>query len=275
MALIAMMPLTQARCNTEYAECETINTVIISNYSGYRNITVHEAWDMLTTTSDGIQIPIDIRRLNEWENGRIDTPPPEGPVLWTNLHLGTGLEEFMDEYADKQVVIYCRSANRSWTATKLLINNGFTGTIYHMLGGINAWKAEGYPVFSNQPPNTPSLDGPTSGKAGVEYTYIFSTVDLDGDDVYYVVSWGCCGIETHTYGPYPSGDTVEIGHAWDEKGTFTISAIAKDIHDAESGEATLKVTMPRTITFRYQSIANLLAKLFTNFPLLERLLNIL
>jgi len=119
-----------------------------TNGNGYTNITVQEAFETyLSCYCAGVQIPIDIRRQDEWDPEHIETYGDEQkPVHWPNLHLGEGLQEFMEEYADKEVVIYCRSGNRSWTATKLLIANGFTGTIYHMLGGINAWKDAGYPT---------------------------------------------------------------------------------------------------------------------------------
>ena len=97
----------------------------------------------------------------------------------------------------------------------------------------------------NNPPNKPSLNGPTSGTPGVEYPFTFSTIDPDGDDVYYVVSWGFVCSDTHTYGPYKSGETVEISHGWPEKGRYTITAIAMDVYESESDTATLTIIMPR------------------------------
>lgn len=119
-----------------------------TNGNGYTNITVQEAFEnYLSCLCAGVQIPIDIRTEQEWDDEHIETyHDQQEPVHWPDLHLGVGLQEFMDEYADKEVIIYCRSANRSWTATKLLVANGFTGTLYHMLGGIKAWKAAGYPT---------------------------------------------------------------------------------------------------------------------------------
>jgi len=145
LATIVLMPLSGA-FNLKKPASSYKSSSSISTNSGYINITVHEAYDMLICTCDGIQKPIDIRRIDEWKKGRINTPSPEDPELWTDLHLGVNIQDFMNEYAGKDLVIYCRSSNRSWTATKLLIDSGFTGTIYHMLGGINAWKEAGYPV---------------------------------------------------------------------------------------------------------------------------------
>lgn len=145
LVILFLMPISSALYTTDkIPHSKVLNSKILNE--GYTNITVHEAYELLITTSNGIQKPIDIRRLDEWRKGRIKTPPPEDPELWTDLHFGNNLQEFIDQYAGKEVVIYCRSANRSWTATKLLIENGFTGKIYHMLGGINVWVEAGYPL---------------------------------------------------------------------------------------------------------------------------------
>ena len=51
-------------------------------FDSYTDITVQEAWDLLNNTSNGIQIPIDVRRNDEWNPEIIDTPfrpsAPEG-----------------------------------------------------------------------------------------------------------------------------------------------------------------------------------------------------
>ncbi len=43
---------------------------------------------------------------------------------------------------------------------------------------------------TNNPPDTPTIDGPTSGKVGVEYNYTFHALDPEYDDVYYYIDWG-------------------------------------------------------------------------------------
>jgi hypothetical protein len=103
-------------------------------------------------------------------------------------------------------------------------------------------------VIANGAPDTPTIEGPTNGKPGVEYDYTFMSVDPDGDDVYYMVSWGCCGPgqDFHTYGRYESGVETIIEKGYGEEGTYIISAYAKDMDGAESDIATLEVTMPRS-----------------------------
>ena len=46
----------------------------------------------------------------------------------------------LDKYRDKKIIVYCRSGNRSGTATKILDENGFKS--YNMLGGMNEWNGE-------------------------------------------------------------------------------------------------------------------------------------
>ena len=46
----------------------------------------------------------------------------------------------LDKYRDKKIIVYCRSGNRSGTATKILNENGFNA--YNMIGGMNEWKGE-------------------------------------------------------------------------------------------------------------------------------------
>lgn len=46
---------------------------------------------------------------------------------------------------DAKILLYCRSGNRSGQAVRLMKDMGFQD-VRHMLGGMNAWKAEARPV---------------------------------------------------------------------------------------------------------------------------------
>ena len=46
----------------------------------------------------------------------------------------------LEKYKDKKIIVYCRSGNRSGTATRILIENGFDA--YNLTGGMNEWQGE-------------------------------------------------------------------------------------------------------------------------------------
>ena len=113
-------------------------------------------------------------------------------------------------------------------------------------GHHSPWSDPHYIIISdgeNEPPGAPSITGPTSGNAGEEYEYTFTTTDPNGDDVYYYIDWEDGQVE-EWIGPYTSGVEVTLCHTWSEQGTYTISAKAKDVYGAESEWGTLEVTMP-------------------------------
>jgi len=50
---------------------------------------------------------------------------------------------------DRQIVVVCRSGNRSQQARNILLSAGFQAT--SMTGGLNEWRARGYPVQAAAP----------------------------------------------------------------------------------------------------------------------------
>jgi len=117
-------------------------------------------------------------------------------------------------------------------------------------------------IIKDNPPNMPTIEGKSRGKIGTAYPYTFHTVDVNGDDVYYYINWGD-GNMSEWVGPYATGEDVEITHQWETKGTYTIHAKAKDIYGIESNWGTLKVVMPKTVSYE---VSGLLARLFALFP---------
>ena len=116
---------------------------------------------------------------------------------------------------------------------------------------------------TNSAPYKPNIDGPTSGKAGTSYNYTFLAVDPDESIIWYYVNWGD-GTNTGWLGPYNSGEQIILSHSWNNKGTYNISAKAKDPYDAEGPWGYLEVTMPKKINFQnsyQQSQSSLILKL--------------
>ena len=97
---------------------------------------------------------------------------------------------------------------------------------------------------SNDPPFEPSITGPPSGNAGTPYQYTFIATDPDNNPVSYYIDWGD-DTSTGWTREYASGETVKIKHTWNEQGTYTIRAKAKDTFEGEGPWGELSVTMPR------------------------------
>jgi hypothetical protein len=88
---------------------------------------------------------------------------------------------------------------------------------------------------NNRPPQNPGTpQGPSSGKAGVNYTFTTSTIDPDGDNVYYLWDWGD-GTNSSWLGPYTSGQPITVSYTWDTVGDYFIMVKAKDSQQLESG----------------------------------------
>jgi len=124
---------------------------------GYIDISPAEAWEMMSTSDDGVQIPIDVRRIDEYVNERILLPDNNDWIRWFPYEFtsdgpgpikntGVLLNLFMDHYKGKEIIIYCRTGRRTALSAQILVDNGFEGTVYNMVGGITAWKSVGLPT---------------------------------------------------------------------------------------------------------------------------------
>lgn len=74
-------------------------------------------------------------------------------------------------------------------------------------------------------PNTPNIKGPTNGGIGILYSYIFTAVDPENDNVSYIIDWGDGNNDTTDF--YQPGIDVIVNHTWNKKGIFIIKAKAK------------------------------------------------
>jgi outer membrane protein assembly factor BamB len=84
------------------------------------------------------------------------------------------------------------------------------------------------------PPEVPALPvGPAEGIVGRSYEYLSDTIDLEGDDVYFVWNWGDGSI-SGWLGPYGSGETGIAAHEWSTEGTYRVRVKAKDTGGRES-----------------------------------------
>ena len=98
----------------------------------YQQITQEDAKEMMDTQE---VIILDVREQDEYDSGHI----PGAVLLPVGMIDETTAAEVIPE-TDSTVLVYCRSGNRSKTASSTLAELGYTN-IYEF-GGINSWPYE-------------------------------------------------------------------------------------------------------------------------------------
>jgi len=97
----------------------------------------------------------------------------------------------------------------------------------------------------NQPPGAPSIpSGPVSGRKGDSLRFSTVAEDPDGDSVAVRFDWGDSTMSDWS-ALVPNGDSVAMTHAWQNLGTFSIRAQARDTKETASvwsGEHQLTVS---------------------------------
>jgi rhodanese-related sulfurtransferase len=82
---------------------------------------------------------LDVREPDEWLEYHVPNT--------TQIPLGE-LASHVDEVPkDQEIVVVCRSGNRSQQGSEILRNAGFT-QVTSIAGGLNAWQDAGYPTVS-------------------------------------------------------------------------------------------------------------------------------
>jgi len=82
---------------------------------------------------------LDVREPDEWNQFHV----PDS----TLIPLGELASHVNELPKDKEIVVVCRSGNRSAQGRDILLNAGFT-QVTSMAGGLTQWKAAGYPTVS-------------------------------------------------------------------------------------------------------------------------------
>lgn len=100
--------------------------------SAYRQITMQEAVEMMAEEEN--YIILDVRTESEFASGHIP-----GAILIPNEAIGT--EEIVQlPDKDQLILVYCRSGNRSKSASRTLAELGYTNV--KEFGGIRDWPYE-------------------------------------------------------------------------------------------------------------------------------------
>ena len=104
-----------------------------SSSSSPQAIDVHEA----SRRQAAGALLVDVREQSEWQQGHA----PDATLIPLGS-LGTRLSEIPRE---REVLLICRSGNRSGTAQRQLLQLGYE-QVYNVSGGMNAWAGAGLPV---------------------------------------------------------------------------------------------------------------------------------
>jgi hypothetical protein len=119
--------------------------------------------------------------------------------------------------------------------------------------------------FENQRPTKLIITGPTNGKIYEDIEFTIVSTDPDGDDLNYYVNWGEYD-DKEWFGPYSSGNPINVSHMFLWDGTHTIRVKVEDIHGGESdwNEFKIRISNPRTRAW---------LRFFDMFPILQKILN--
>jgi len=101
----------------------------------YGDVSINEAIELIAEKPD--LVILDVRTVAEYHDGHI-----EGAINIPVEEIANRLDELSKE---DELLVYCRTGNRSRTAVSILEDAGFT-KIYHMHEGISVWIQLGHPV---------------------------------------------------------------------------------------------------------------------------------
>ena len=120
---------------SESSLAPTSDPVAVQESSGF--MTPAEATEKVTS---GEAIVVDVREPDEWEEGVVEfaylLPLSD---LRGDRELWVG---FLQEHRDQEIILYCRSGNRSGVAAEILAKEGFEVA---NAGGFRDWQAAGSP----------------------------------------------------------------------------------------------------------------------------------
>jgi len=141
--------------------------------------------------------------------------------------------------------------------------DGIGDTPYHIQGNTTQ---DNYPLMNiYEIPSKPLIDGPVNGKIGEKYDYTFLTTDPNNDNIFMYVDWGDY-TNSGWLGPYQSGTEIILEHSWSEKGTYLITARAKDAKGLIGFSSVKEIYRPKdNVVYDF-----LLKRFLERFQLLER-----
>ncbi len=110
--------------------------VIELRESNYSEVSAEEAWNLLLKNPP---LLLDVRTQNEFNQGYI-----KGAKLIPLQELQSRAAE-LEQYKNQPILIYCATGNRSTTASRILLDQGYKN-VMNMRMGIMGWASKGYNI---------------------------------------------------------------------------------------------------------------------------------
>jgi hypothetical protein len=145
--------------------------------------------------------------------------PTTVTISWSTVEVG---------YSEYNIVKFCN--NSEVQLRNMLIESNYSFLCPAMVPQIFYIICQG----NNTPPEKPEKpSGQTQVNTNIEYTYSSRTIDIEGNEIYYLFDWGD-GNNSGWIGPYNSNTTASAKYTWTTEGIYQIKVKAKDTSNAES-----------------------------------------
>ncbi len=226
-------------------------------------------------------------------NNPPNTPAtPTGPTALSTGQSGTYSTSATDPDGDTVACRFDFDANgaHAYTAYSSLLPGGTTISMSHTwnASGTYVVKAQSMDSFgytsnwsvgisvvvsaTNNPPNTPTVTGPSQIKKGVAAEITATTTDPEGDMIQYYFDFGD-GTNSGWTAMVNSGIAAHINHTWSKTGSYIVKVKARDMALAESGFGTLPITVPIVATYEHAGLLWLLLQRLSQwFPFLHHVI---
>lgn len=270
-----------------------------------QSVSMSHTWTKVGTYVVEAQARDSLSAMSNWSTGLSvivsstgNTPPetptkPTGPATRNVGQSGSYSTSAIDPDGDQVQYRFDFNANgtHAYSAYTSLVPSGQTGSMPYIwnasgtyvvkaqakdsIGQTSNWS-NGFTVIvstANQPPNTPTVSGPSQGKKGVTYEFTATTTDPNGDMIEYYFDFGD-GTNSGWTPMVASGTAVHVNHSWNTKGTFTVKAKTRDTLLAESAYGSVPITIPTSATFTpaMTFLRFILERLQQLFPILDEVI---
>lgn len=139
--LLAVLALAAAACGSGGVVVTTAPVASAPVAGAPAALAAEVSVDEASRLRDAGAFMLDVREPDEWAAGHI-----EGATL---IPLGELANRVAEVPSDRQVVVVCRSGNRSAQGRDVLLGAGLP-SVTSMAGGMNDWSGSGKPVVTGQ-----------------------------------------------------------------------------------------------------------------------------